>query len=248
MELFKITYLKKTYYFTSYKDDITIDNITYTAIPISREEITKGLEENGLKITAPLMIEPFTNMAVQALTELGSVEIARYPQMITLYKGNILKTTRDLGRELITIYVGQKIILSEGQFPTRSYSATCGYNFGEKYCGVNRNNYAFSINSDNFTINEQGTLISSDAFSGKRYLQGGYIKTNNGFYNYIYQFYSDKNEIALLNALPNPTKISSITVYPTCDKSPEACSYYNNLDHFGGFPYIPNNNLTTGGF
>ena len=246
MELFKIKHFDAHYYFTSYKEDITVGGIVYKAIPITRKEITRSLDDNGLKITAPLTIAPFNKMFVQTVSSLSEIEIIRYPENITLYKGNVLKTTLDYQKETIDIAIAQHIMLGNNEFPNRSYSASCGYNFGDEYCKVNKENYSIIVSSSDFTINNDGSVISSSAFSSVSYLKGGYLVADSKYYSYIIE--QNGSALTLLTALPSPLSILSVTVTPSCPKSLEACSYYNNLSHFGGFPYIPDNNLTTGGF
>jgi len=246
MELYKIRHLNKLYYFTSHKEDITVEGITYKAIPISRQEITRSLEDNGLKITAPLKDEPFGQLFLQAVSVLSTVEIIRYPENIVLYKGSILKSTFNYEKETVTLLVSQNIILKNTEFPVRSYSSTCGYNFGDRYCGIDKENYSFIVNSSNFTFNEIDNSIQSSVFATKKYLKGGFLIADNRYYSYIMEH--NNNKITLLSTFPNPQAILKIKIIPTCDKSPQACQYYNNLDHFGGFPYIPDNNIVTGGF
>ena len=246
MELYKIQHFGKIYYFTSHKEDIVVDGITYKAIPIIRQEITRSLDDNGLKVIAPLKNEPFNQMFIQTISTLSKIEITIYPENILLYKGSVLKSTINYEKETITLSIAQNIILSNTEFPNRSYSTTCGYNFGDKYCGIDKENYSFIINSDNFTINETDNSVQSSIFDTKNYLKGGFLIADDKYYSYIIEHNS--NKITLLSTLPNPQSIKKIKVTPTCDKSPQACQYYNNLDHFGGFPYIPDNNVTTGGF
>jgi len=246
MELYKINHLGKFYYFTSFKEDIKVDNNTYKAIPITRQEITRGLEDNGLKVIAPLKDKPFKQMFLQTISPLSTLEIIKYPENITLYKGRILKVTLDYAKETATLVVSQNVILGNSEFPVRSYSSTCGYNFGDRYCGLVKENFSFFLNDGDFTINKEGSIVESSDFADKRYLKGGFLIANNKYYSFIIEH--NGIDLTLLSPLPNPLAITSIKIIPTCDKSPEACSYYNNLDHFGGFPYIPNNNITTGGF
>ena len=246
MELFNIYVADNTYRFTSNKDDLVANGTIYTAIPISRAEITRGLDDNGLKITAPLTIPPFNTMLLRTVTTLSRIEVLTFPDLYTLYKGEILKTVLDYDKETIIIYVAQNIIIKNNEFPIRSYSPTCGYNFGDRYCGINKGSCAFNLQSGDFTLDSSGTKINSTILGTKNYLKGGFVVANNKYYSFIMEHNSQ--QITLLNPLPKPNTITSITVTPTCDKSVEACNYYKNLDHFGGFPYIPDNNIVTGGF
>jgi len=246
MELYKIRHLDKTYHFTSHKEDVVVDSITYTSIPIIRQEITRSLEENGLKITAPLKNKPFNQMFLQTISSLSTVEVIRYPENIILYKGNILKATLNYEKETVTLLVSQATILGNSEFPVRAYSPTCGYSFGDRYCGINKENYAFTLNSENFNFNSEGNLVKSAVFSSKNYLKGGFLIADSKYYSYIIEH--NGIELTLLSNLPNPLSIKKIKITPTCDKSPQACNFYNNLNHFGGFPYIPDNNISTGGF
>ena len=246
MELFDIYIADRAYHFTSHKDNLMANGVTYTAIPISRTEVTRGLDDNGLKITAPLTIPPFNTMLLRTVTTLSRVEVLTYPALYTLYKGNILKTVLDYDKETITIYVAQNIIIKNNEFPIRSYSPTCGYNFGDRYCGIDKNTHTFTLQNGDFTLDSSGTIINSPVFNSKNYLKGGFVVANNKYYSYIMKH--NTQQITLLNAIPKPETIINLSITPTCDKSAEACNYYNNLNNFGGFPYIPSNNIVTGGF
>ena len=246
MELFNITTGNRDYYFTSNKEDLTADGHTYTAIPISRAEITRGLDDNGLKITAPLTIPPFNTLLLRTVTTLSRIEVLSYPDLFTLYKGNIIKSVLDYDKETITLYVAQNIIIKNNEFPIRSYSSSCGYNFGDEHCGVDKTSVSFHLQGGVFTIKDSGATISSTILGTKSHLLGGFVIANNKYYSYIMGH--NNTDITLLTPLPETENILNVTVTPACDKSLASCNYYNNLDHFGGFPYIPDNNITTGGF
>jgi hypothetical protein len=243
MEIYKIQFLNRTYWFNSGNEEVIFQGSLTKPIPISRDEISIELKENGLKVRTIFNIVPFKYFMNTLAINLATLTLFDYASEVKLYDGRIVKADIALDKNDITLYVSPKYILNNATVPNRSYSANCSFNLGDKYCKVNIDNYKIEINEVNLVNPKE---LYSPSLINKKYLTGGYVITNQGERNFIIKHNSSTGVITLLN--PFSLSFSSYTVYPSCDKTPEGCAYYNNKDRFGGFPFIPNTNISLGTF
>jgi uncharacterized phage protein (TIGR02218 family) len=246
MELYEFTIENKTYNFTSANEDINYNGTLYKAIPISRSEISYELEDTGAKIEVSIRETPFNKLIQFSTKKLASVKIYRYPEDILLFTGKIMKVEINYAKQKAILYLGHNYRFENAQIPKRTYSATCPWEFCSKECGLNIADYQFTLETSDFTLIDAKTIKSNKFQNLNFQLIGGYIKTNLDEFQFINSHNGDT--IELLMPLID-TNISYILISGGCDKSINTCdSIYHNKKNFGGFPFIPHNNLTSDGF
>lgn len=124
------------------------------------------------------------------------------------------------------------------------YQRTCRHNLYSVGCNVDPMDFAVSGSITNiagltFTIDEASAFASG-------YFVGGYLE-----YGLIRRFISSHygNQISLIAPISN-YEISlpiAVTLYPGCDKVRSTCkNKFDNLNNFGGFPWIPTKNPFSG--
>ncbi len=89
--------------------------------------------------------------------------------------------------------------------------------------------------------------MKSFTFSDKPdgYFTGGWVELDNGEAQYITWHGGDT--ITLLAALSTWDTGYVLSCRPGCDKSQASCNTFNNIGNFGGFPYIPYENIYSDG-
>jgi hypothetical protein len=159
---------------------------------------------------------------------------------IVWFCGQVAET--DVGRSKIAIKVKSLMnLLALQQMPRRLYQAACTHVFGDQMCTFNRASLATtqsalagstqaqimtSLNPNPTTLYNQGTII-------------GISGSNAGLTRTISQI--SGGTVLLLKAWLYPVNPGdTFELLPGCDHTVATCqNTFNNLAHFGGFPYIP---------
>jgi uncharacterized phage protein (TIGR02218 family) len=170
----------------------------------------------------------------------GAVAPAMSLGAIVWFYGTVAET--DAGRSKIEMKVKSLLnLLAQQQMPRRLYQAACAHVFGDAMCTFNRASMAASITAgagssqaaiatglmpSPTTLYDQGTIIGTSG-------------ANAGQTRTITQLVS--GTAYLLKAWLDPvTPGDGFQLLPGCDHTLATCqSTFNNLAHFGGFPYIP---------
>lgn len=136
------------------------------------------------------------------------------------------------------------------------YQKGCRHALYSRGCGVVKEDYGRSVSilsasGFNIVVNTIQTSISDSNDSNPpsdTYWGGGFVQLDSGATRYII----DQNGTTLTLLSPfDPEEVDSTptgaTLYPGCSHTVQAClTLYNNLDNYGGFPYIPSKNPFSG--
>jgi uncharacterized phage protein (TIGR02218 family) len=132
-------------------------------------------------------------------------------------------------------------LLAIQQMPRRLYQAACTHVFGDAMCTFNRAGFAATVSALNGS--NQAILATNAAPSPSTlYDQGSIVSItgeNAGQSRTISRVLG--GNVYLLKAWLCPVAVGdSFELLPGCDHTVATCqNTFNNLDHFGGFPYIP---------
>jgi uncharacterized phage protein (TIGR02218 family) len=158
---------------------------------------------------------------------------------VVLFAGRI--SDIECSRTMAEIKVRSHLELLNIQMPRRLWQASCTFTFGDKMClfdrttmqasitagaGSSQTAIATSLNPNPTTLYDQGTILgASGANTGAsrtiRQLTGGFVTVTQPF-------------------LSSVASGDQFTLLPGCDRTAATCAnVFNNLIHFGGFPYIP---------
>jgi uncharacterized phage protein (TIGR02218 family) len=170
----------------------------------------------------------------------GSGALATSLGAIVGFYGRVAET--DAGRSKIDMKVKSLLnLLAQQQMPRRLYQAACTHVFGDAMCTFNRASMAASITAA--AGSSQAAIVTTLSPSPSTlYDQGTIIATsgaNAGQSRTIAQLAS--GSIQLLKAWLEPVATGdAFELLPGCDHTLATCqNTFNNLVHFGGFPYIP---------
>jgi uncharacterized phage protein (TIGR02218 family) len=159
---------------------------------------------------------------------------------IVWFYGRVAET--DVGRSKIEMKVKSLLnLLAQQQMPRRLYQAACTHVFGDAMCTFNRASLAAgvtaqagsnqamivtSLSPSPATLFDQGTIVAA---SGANAGQSRTIAQLSG------------GNVQLLKAWLEPVAVGdAFELLPGCDHTLATCqNTFNNLSHYGGFPYIP---------
>jgi uncharacterized phage protein (TIGR02218 family) len=159
---------------------------------------------------------------------------------IVWFYGRVAET--DVGRSKIDMKVKSLLnLLAQQQMPRRLYQAACTHVFGDAMCTFNRASMAASVTAEAGST-QAGIVTSLSPSPATLYDQGTIIATsgaNAGQSRTIAQLTG--GTVQLLKAWLEPVTVGdAFELLPGCDHTLATCqNIFNNLIHFGGFPYIP---------
>lgn len=170
----------------------------------------------------------------------GSSAPANTLGAIVWFYGRVADT--DIGRSKIEMKVKSLLnLLSVQQMPRRLYQAACTHVFGDAMCTFNRASLAAAVTAGSGS--NQAVIVTGLSPSPPKLFDQGTIVcltgANAGQSRTITQLSS--GAVYLLKAWLYPVVVGdSFQLLPGCDHTVATCqNTFNNLIHFGGFPYIP---------
>ena len=159
---------------------------------------------------------------------------------VVWFYGTVAET--DVGRSKIEMKVKSLLnLLAQQQMPRRLYQAACTHVFGDAMCTFNRASMAANITAGSGS--SQAAIVTALSPSPSTLFdQGTIIGTsgaNAGQTRTITQLVG--GTAYLLKAWLFPVMAGDgFELLPGCDHTLATCqSTFNNLAHYGGFPYIP---------
>lgn len=159
---------------------------------------------------------------------------------IVWFYGRVAET--DVGRSKIEIKVKSLLnLLAQQQMPRRLYQAACTHVFGDAMCTFIRAGMAANVTAE--AGSTQAAIVTSLSPSPPTlYDQGTIVATsgaNAGQTRTIARL--SGGSVALLKAWLEPVAVGDgFQLLPGCDHTLATCeNTFNNLIHYGGFPYIP---------
>ena len=238
-----------TYYFTSHQLDIVWNGTTYTALPIARDPIQAGinLEINSCRVYLAGISGDLVTYIQQNNLDAAEVTIRRIFRGASYASDNewiIFKGHADVefNRSTLILELQPWIDSLNIQVPRCTYEETCLWSAFDDFCGLDRADYAHTGGATSGTemilwdtswtagpavprFGNGEMVISSGPCAGQRRP----IASHDGH--------------SLEFMWPLPAAISagdSYTAYPGCDGRVDICSsWYDNLDHWRGYVYIP---------
>jgi uncharacterized phage protein (TIGR02218 family) len=160
------------------------------------------------------------------------------PGTVVLFAGRI--SNIDVSRIGAAISVRSHLELLNIQMPRRLWQPTCTHIFGGPTCLFNRSTLAlnFAAGAGSTALQINGAPVTTNPFvfgtiTGLTGYNAGYSRTIYGF--------TSGGFVSIKLAFLFPIVVGdTFQILPGCDKTATTClTKFNNLVHFGGFPYIP---------
>lgn len=241
--LYRFTRGLVNWFYTGAQYSVTHENVTYLPAPITASNFIFGsdLYKGDLKITFPrdnefaagyLGVTPEIVTVVTVwrghMTENGITNVEME------WKGRVVSGRAD--QEEITIQC-EPISTSMQRPGLRArYERTCRHTLYGSGCRVNEETHKLDVTVssvvDSLTYDMPQLAGKADGF-----YTAGFIKTQNGDMRFI------TNQVGTRITVVRPISLAageSAVIYPGCDHLLATCkTKFNNLDNFGGWPFLP---------
>jgi uncharacterized phage protein (TIGR02218 family) len=235
--------VSERYTLTSSDDIISFQSEDYLPVQIRREniEVNTEIERAPMNLDIQRDADILTNFVAYPPTEIMTLTIFRYHandtpglEFITVWQGRVLSAEWRGSKAVLTCEPVFTSLKRPGL--RRKYQAQCPHILYGAQCGLN--NFAFSA-TDNLT-GVAGAVITAPGFvDSVDFYFGGYMQFDNREVRTIIG--DDGAGNLTLNIGLSELEIgSSVTVFQGCAHDLDACkNKFNNLENYGGFPYVP---------
>lgn len=243
LELYAFTQGTKSWYYSSGTQEFSNLGRLFVPYPIKRDRIKQGGDalKETLTLTFPRGNEfasQFLGLAPDAVT---TVSVYRMhwtdpdKQLIQYWKGRVAGAKADGN----TIQIECESVFTSIKRPglRARFELSCRHTLYARGCGLNQESYVFSgpliSISGGVVLRVQG----SGVFPGG-YFTGGMVVAPDASSRFIVAHTSDQVTVSRpFNTLAGNAELR---LYPGCDHLRTTCNTkFNNLDNFGGFPWIP---------
>lgn len=256
-ELFLFVQDDKEWRFTNADRDITEGGQPFVSVPIGRDDF----ESSGdiTKANLPIFIDRLNSLSQEFLAYVGeaitSVTVWKWDPdagaFAVEWKGRV-STDKIDGNEVTLECESVFTSLRRPGLRAR-FQKTCRHALYDGGCKVNRELYAVEA----LWQVAQGSLLQVDAAAGYAdgWFTAGMVKAPDGTLRFILRHVGSlltlSRPIETLNEFTdgygnnygNNYGASTVVLYPGCDKLLSTCkNKFNNLNNYGGFPWIPTKN------
>lgn len=244
VELYEFKQHTNVWRFTSCDEPIVKDSFTYLPISISRDRVKQNSDafKNDLRLSfnrKNAFAAQFLNYTPDSVTtvtvfrgHIGSNEWIAY------WRGRV--QSGEASENTITINC-ESIFTSVMRPGLRArYEYNCRHPLYSTSCRVSA--AAFRVNGTIAIVSTDNASIGVPACIpyASGHFSGGFVEIN-GQRRFIIAHAADV--LTLSRPLKEAVAGASIAVYPGCDHALSTCSSkFNNIDNFGGFPWIPTAN------
>ncbi|MBW2044781.1 MAG: phage BR0599 family protein [Deltaproteobacteria bacterium] len=217
--------------------DISRGNVTYDSkAEISRLEIRAGrVLHPVIKFVAMNPAEPVWVQVMRVITDLSPA----YASVIFIGQ---VREVSFRGLQAVATCVGFEYLLKL-PVPRFRYGPTCNWTVFDSDCGLSEASFAVQAHA---TVSADKLTLTADAFDAydDDYFTLGWV---------VWQSHRrmiTKHEGSVLTLrypiLELPELAHDVIAYPGCDGDILTCkNKFNNVESFGGFPYVPRDNPTT---
>lgn len=246
IELYQFTYGENAYRFTSATTEKLMSGHTWLAEPLKRDSIDFSAEKgrNNLKIETTRQFAIADLYRIMPPSDVILLTVYRFhygdSEAVVIWSGRLLNVEFAGSRATL---VCQPITTSLKRTGLRRlYQRQCPHVLYGDSCRADKN--SFSLTTNLSAVN--GTTLNSAAFGlyPDNYFAGGYIDFD---YNGVIErrFITEHTSTQIIINIPLLGLIvgSSIIAYAGCNHTMAACKdKFNNLNNYGGMPYIPQKN------
>ena len=249
VELFNISAPgMSNFLYTDSNAGLTFNSNQYMPYPIRRGKISYSTDLKVDETNITMAKNWGTDMAIYKDTLAGAtVQIHRVNldnidnDFVLLFDGDVSDTRVD--EATITLRCTTLDFLNF-ELPKRELQVACNWQLYGPYCGITVG--AFSVGTTNGLDTTTPDKLSSAVFLAgvTQYFRGGFVVGLSGNNNELVRHITNHqaSQISVLPPFPFDFETDvNVRVVPGCDHSTTDCTdVFNNLDNYGGFPFIPN--------
>jgi len=248
LELYKIWQASTYYYHTNGDVSVVFEGNTYTPATIKRGAVKydSNLDANSVDVEFSRADDPLIKYIASNPVEIVWVEIGRlFRDQDPLEKSVIfigqIQSVSILGLAAKAHCVGFEFFLRQ-PIPRDRYQPQCNWSLFDADCGLSTTGYTLSPTG--VTVSSDGLTITHADFATKEddYFKWGYLVYGDPKRLIVYH---TGNTIKIRYQIEGLVTGGDVTVYAGCDGSITMCyEKFNNVNFFGGHPYIPLDNPT----
>lgn len=254
VELYEFTSNSAQFFLTPHEVDVDLDGNLYRSVPMARNDLALGAE--AAKSALELRLPPNGDLVRHLLASSITGEVTSVTLRIGLGDTSVdywsMSGTRWIGRvQNVEIHTDAAVIRCESAQVSlkriglrRLYSRKCSHVLYSAACGASPVSASATVSDFTGSIIELDGGVPGDVSGG---LAGGWLQTPEGARHMIVSESAGGVELLYPVAIAPGTDVL-LTV--GCDHTTATCeARFNNLDNYGGFPFIPSKNpFATGVF
>lgn len=242
--------------YTSSENDValTVTLETYTALEISRSELTEEINNpstNQISVRMPAdtdFVQQFRTIAPGQRASLTIYRIHRADiggseDRVVIFKGTVRNVSFvKNGREAVLQILPITSAMSR-QVPRRTYQNLCNHMLYDSRCTLNKDDSSFRLTSTVTAVsNDVITVSGAAAFNALAdFFEAGYVEFNNDFRTIVEQ---SGDDLTLIAPFLNSPLGQSVFVRAGCKHRgvTDCQDKFSNEDNYGGFLYVPSKN------
>ncbi len=237
-----------TFQYTDTNQDVLYDGLTYTPYPIKRSKISYSTDLKVDEAEVTMAKNWGVNMAIRKDILSGSeVQIHRVnlaspnDDNVLLFDGEVSDTKID--EAVITLRCTTLDFLNT-ELPKRELQVACNWQLYGPHCGLSLSDWTVTAFGESSASTPDKIISPAFLVGATQHFRGGFVVGlcghNAGLTKHVTNHLGA--QISVLPPFPFDWEaIDSVTVAPGCDHNLADCkNKFNNLDNYGGFPYIPN--------
>jgi len=242
------------YYTDNAAGDVSYNGHNYIAIGIDRTEVIYNNPTEDLQITVPFGTQPISQNIIKANDKAINVTVYESDGVDTdiIYKGEIVLSLYD-NRKRIKSRIKSIETSLRSTIPQKVFSPNCTHNLYDKNCGLSENTYKITITGaaafsrlsygDNFYSSTDLNIL--EGWGDYRDFSYGVLRINDG--EETLQITKQTNAGSLTTVYTSTPRVTEIDASSKlefiigCDHTKDTCYNINNIERFGGFPTIPQN-------
>ena len=239
IELYVLELRTGTSYIAAADEDITIGDTVFTAIPFSRDDITRStdnlFDETEVKLgdvdssRLSYVMSGFDfRGCVVTIFKIQYPDTLENPNLIIpVFRGYLDSPTYESGVFSCKV----KSLFPTVEVPQRTFQNQCNSIFGDENCTLDRGMETCRV------VGMAGNILQLERSFPDGYWTNG-MAIINGESRNIKESAGEYITTGI-NFLQDGVVGANIRLERGCDKTKECCAAHKNLSHFGGFPAIP---------
>ena len=217
-------------------------DVHHDAIEHSEKMLGEDLELicNGV-LREHILSERPDNNAVEV--EIYKVNMANYdpsnvPAAESLFKGIIIDTSIDMDGQM-TVKLSSDLRVLERSMPRFKLQRQCNYLLYSEQCGANKAN--FTVSAMVTSVNGRTATVEISTTKPEKFFTGAQLIDADGNKHIVLKDVGTYTTRTF--TVDSNISTGSVLLIAWCDKSIHCCANrFGNAIHFGGCPYLPNNN------
>ncbi len=243
IELYEFAQGEAVQRYTSGRKNVIHNGFIYAPKNIERDTIKTSTDifQNKIKLTLPIdddLAQTYIGTTVEEVIQvriLGKLS----GEFAYIWQGRLVSSVTD-GSE-VELNCEEITTQQRRMGLTPTFQHGCRHALYSPMCGLNKDDYATSATIESI----DGREVMLTALSQEDgYFNAGIFKVGSA-YRYITAH--EGNKVVLSRMLPADLTETACTLYAGCSHSTTVCEQkFNNLDNFGGFPYLDKNPFEIG--